>query len=123
MRCAPRRATAHAPAERFVPALAALLALALVPVIVHSYARRRVDDCASGAAIAPAVAGDGERAAWMAGQFDTDRWREGRLAAADGAPEMSFAVIRSWNPKNLYYRGTRRLWLDVEGGTDWNEWI
>ena len=111
--------------ERFAPALAALCALALAPVVVHSYGLRRVDDCASGELIAPVVAPevDPERAAFMAKMFDTDRFREGRLAATDGAPEMSFVVVRSWNPKNLYYRGTRRIWEDVRPGGDRIDWL
>jgi exosortase/archaeosortase family protein len=110
-------------ARRFVPALTALCVLALVPVGVHGYAARRVDDCAAGELIAPRVADGGERAAFMATRFDTDRWREGTVAAVSGAPELRFAVIRSWNPKNLYYRGTRRLWDDVDGGADRLEWL
>ncbi len=110
-------------APRFVPALTAACALALVPVGVHSYAALRVDDCAAGDVLAPRVTDDGERSAYMAVAFDTDRWREGTLASGNGAPEMSFAVIRSWNAKNLYYRGTRRLWLDVKPGADRIEWL
>lgn len=108
---------------RFVPALTALCTLALVPVAVHSYVDRRVDDCANGDALAPVAAIGDEHAASLAAGFDTDRWREGTLAAANGAPEMRFAVVRSWNPKNLYYRGTRRLWHDVKAGADRLEWL
>jgi exosortase len=123
MRSAPGRGLRTPLSARFAPAAAALCALALVPVGVHAYAQRRGDDCAAGDLLAPAVTGDGERAAFMATRFDTDRFREGKLAPTRGAPEMSFTVIRSWNPKNLYYRGTRRLWEDVEGGADRIEWI
>ena len=123
MRSEPGRGL-HTPlATRFAPAVAALCALALLPVGVNAYAARRSDDCAAGEAVAPQVADDGARAEFMAKSFDTDRFREGTLAASRGAPEMRFVVVRSWNPKNLYYRGTRRLWEDVEGGSDHVDWL
>jgi len=109
---------------RFTPALAVLAALALLPVAVHSYARLRVDDCANPAALVPAEANvDPERAAYMALNFDALQWREGALAPADGAPELRFAVIRTFDPKLVYYRGTRRLWGDVAPGGDRIEWL
>ena len=66
---------------------------------------------------------DPERSAFMARNFDALQWREGTLAAADGAPELRFAVIRTFDPKLVYYRGTRRLWSDISPGGDTIEWL
>jgi len=115
----------HTPvSHRFAGALAILAALALVPVALHSYARLRVDDCANPAALVSAEASvDGERAAYMQRNFDALQWREGVLAPADGAPPLQIALVRTFDPKLLYYRGTRRLWGDVEPGGDTVEWL
>jgi hypothetical protein len=110
--------------DRFAPALVALCALALLPVAVHSYAHVRVDDCANPAGLVPVEAGaDAERGAFMARNFDALQFREGTLAAADGAPELQYAVIRTFDPKLVYYRGTRRLWPDVAAGADTIEFL
>lgn len=110
--------------DRFAPLMAALCAVALVPIAVHAYARLRVDDCANPAALVPFEAGvDAERSAYMAQNFDALQWREGTLAPANGAPEMRFAVVRTFDPKLVYYRGTRRLWPDVAPGGDTIEFL
>jgi exosortase len=112
--------------ERFALPAAALFALALVPVGVHSYLQVRRDDCANPAALVPPMSPlmvTPERDAEIRHNFDVHQWREGRLPPANGAPEMQFAVVRSYDPKQLYYRGTRRLWWDVELGADRLEWL
>jgi exosortase len=110
--------------DRYSGALAFLAALAFVPVGLHSYARLRVDDCANPAALVPAEASvDSERAAFMARSFDALQWREDVLAPANGAPALKTVLIRSFDPKRLYYRGTRRLWTDVQPGGDTVEWL
>ncbi|MGH7292531.1 MAG: exosortase/archaeosortase family protein, partial [Myxococcota bacterium] len=110
--------------DRHAGALAVLAGVALVPVGLHSYARLRVDDCANPAALVPVEASvDGERAAFMARSFDAVQWREDVLAPANGAPALSTVLVRTFDPKLVYYRGTRRLWTDVAPGGDTVEWL
>jgi hypothetical protein len=122
----PAQATGQrtAVSHRFSLALAALCALALLPVVVHANARLRGDDCANGAALVPSEAiPDPIRAAFMAQQFAAVQWREGILPPNGNVPELRFAVIRSYEPRLLYYRGSRRLWQDVAAGGDTIEWL
>jgi exosortase len=99
--------------------LAALACLALVPVVVHSYVGLKTDDCANPQALVPANAGGvvpGEADAQS--NFDAYQWRTGQLAPTAGAPPMTYVVVRSFDAKQLYYRGSRRIWRDVEPGRD-----
>ena len=124
MRPAPATGERTAVSNRFSLALAILCALALLPVAVHANARLRSDDCANSAALVPAEANiDPKRAAFMEAQFAAVQWREGILAPNGEAPGLRFAVIRSYEPRLLYYRGTRRLWQEVAPGGDTLEWL
>ena len=113
--------------DRWATALLAVCAIALVPVVLHSYLSWRSDDCANPTALVPPMAPDGDTAARDA-QLRHDieylsQWREGKLAAASGSPELDWVVVRSYDPKQLYYRGTKRVWKDVTVGGDTLEWI
>ena len=111
---------------RYTAALFGLSTLALLPVLVHSYLRIHPDDCAHPDVLVPRQAAgtfSPDREEELRRNFDLHQWREGRVASANGAPELQFAVIRSYDPKELYYRGTRRIWKDVEPGSDSLEWI
>ena len=111
-------------ATRFALPLALACALAVVPVAMHSSESMRSDDCANPGALVPVAAQvDPERARHMEQQYKASQWREGVLPAVDGAPELHWALVRSYEPRLLYYRGSRRLWLDVEPGADTLEWI
>ncbi|MGH2900634.1 MAG: exosortase/archaeosortase family protein, partial [Solirubrobacteraceae bacterium] len=110
--------------DRYAGALALLAGLAFVPVGLHSYARLRVDDCANPAALVPSEAGvDAERAAFMLRSFDALQWREDDLGPSNGAPALHTVLVRTFDPKLVYYRGTRRLWTDVKPGADTVEWL
>ena len=112
--------------DRYGLAVFVLFALALAPVTVHSYLRLRSDDCANPQALVPEMppgSVSAEREAEIRRDLDPYQWREGRLPATDGAPELRFTVIRSYDPKQLYYRGTRRIWRDVEPGGDTADWL
>ncbi|HXX48760.1 MAG TPA: exosortase/archaeosortase family protein [Myxococcota bacterium] len=112
--------------DRYAAALFGLSALALLPVLVHSYLRFHPDDCAHPEVLVPQqIAGtfSPDREAELRRNFDLHQWREGRVAGVNGGPELQFAVIRSFDPKELYYRGTRRIWKDVEPGADRLDWI
>jgi hypothetical protein len=113
--------------DRWATAMLVACALALVPIVAHSYLRVRSDDCANPGALVPPMAEGGDSAARDAelrGPFgDIYQWREGKLAPANGSPELSYVVIRSYDAKTLYYRGTRRMWTDVSPHGDSIEWL
>ena len=114
--------------DRYGVALAALCTVALVPVLVHSYLRVRPDDCAHPEVLVPHQAAGSfspEREAELQRNFDEHlhQWREGRVASVNGGPELRFAIVRSYDAKDLYYRGTRRIWGDVQPGGDQLLWI
>jgi exosortase len=124
MRSAPASGHRTAISTRFAPALALLCALALVPVAMHASASLRGDDCANPAALVPAQASvDPARALLMEQQYKASQWREGVLPPTADTPALRFAVIRSYEPRLLYYRGSRRLWQDVAPGGDTIEWL
>lgn len=124
MRPAPASGERTTVSTRFSLALAILCALALLPVAVHANARLRSDDCENAAALVPSEGSvDAARAAFMQAQFKAVQWREGVLPASGDTPELRFAVIRSYEPRLLYYRGTRRLWQEVAAGGDTFEWL
>jgi exosortase len=112
--------------ERWASALFAACAIALVPVVAHSYLHLRRDDCANPQALVPAMpagSDSAERAAELGRDFELYQWREGRLPPTADTPELRFAVIRSYDPKALYYRGAKRIWHDLEAGGDTHGWI
>jgi hypothetical protein len=93
-------------ATRFAPAVALLLALALVPTIIHSYVGSDVRDGLSTGAISETVGGlsstpTARKAAWVQRVFDTDDWIERRYVG-DGQDLLLFAA-RSYDAKTLYH--------------------
>ena len=108
------------PAVRRVRARAAARGRALL----SAASQRRLRDPT---ALVPAMASDGSfaaRDAQMHHDFmDVSQWREGKLAAVDGMPELYYAVIRSYDPKTLYYRGSRRMWRDLNSSAETIEWV
>jgi hypothetical protein len=112
--------------DRFAIPIFTLCALALVPVVVHSYLHLQRDECANPQALVPEMSAGSfspERDAEIRNNIHVHQWREGRLPASGAAPELRFAVIRSYDPKQLYYRGTRRIWKDVQLGGDTVDWL
>ena len=100
------------PSTRFARALAGLVALVLVPVVLHSYLGIQRDDCRAPLALAPAEhasALERGRDAWMREHFAASAWREGRIAGASGAPTLSYTVVRSYDAKRVYYRPENTL--------------
>jgi exosortase len=124
MRPAPASGTSVAVSGRHGLALAGLCALALVPVAVHANALLRGDDCANPTALVPASPdSDPARAELMAVHYRASQWREGVLPASGDAPELRYLVVRSYEPRLLYYRGARRMWQEIEPGGDTVEWL
>jgi exosortase len=112
--------------DRFAIPILVLSAVALVPVVMHSVLHLQRDECANPQALVPEMPAGSfspERDAEIRNNIHVHQWREGRLPASGAAPEIRFAVVRSYDPKQLYYRGTRRIWKDVEIGGDSPDWL
>jgi len=124
MRPVPASGHSTTVSHRFSMALTVLCALALLPVVVHANSRLRSDDCANAAALVPSEGiPDPAREALMKQQYAAVQWREGTLPPDGEVPELRFAVVRSYEPRLLYYRGARRLWQEIEPGGDTIEWL
>jgi hypothetical protein len=89
-----------------VPLLCLLLALALPPTLIHTYAGAVATDGRRTAAIANELAGytsmpSRRQAAWGKRRFDSDDWMERRYRTAND--EVLLTVIRSYDLKKLYH--------------------
>jgi len=90
-------------ASRYLPATAVMLALALVPTIVHSYVGFTAFDGKRSRDVASQLAGlqgvdTGRRAVWVIDNFGTDDFIERRYGA-----DVTLFVARSYDPKRLYH--------------------
>jgi hypothetical protein len=93
-------------AHRFLPVLVLLLAIALVPTLIHSYAGSVVRDGRMAAALAPTLAGyasipSSRNATWGQRRFNSDDWIERHYTK--GADTVRLTVVRSYDPKSLYH--------------------
>lgn len=91
---------------RYAAPVAALLALALVPTVIHSYRGVRLDDGLRASAIAETLDGmpstpTGRRPGWVLNTFDTEDWIERTYSV--GGLETRLFVARSYDPKRLYH--------------------
>jgi hypothetical protein len=91
---------------RFAAPVAVVLALALVPTVIHSYRGARLDDGWRAAAIAESLDGMRSRptdrkAPWVLSNFATEDWIERTYTA--GRTETTLFVARSYDPKRLYH--------------------
>jgi hypothetical protein len=110
---------------RYVPVTCVLLALSLVPTIIHSYSTGSVDDGRRTADLPGILAGmtstPSERnAGWGKRRFDSDDWTERDYRAQTGAT-VRLTVVRSDDAKTLYHHpelavayGTSFVGEDVE---------
>ena len=101
---------------RYAPAVCALIALALVPTIIHSYTHTVAKDGLVTAAIPLSLNGAPSSptehdAAWGQRRFDSFDWTERRYRLADG--EVLLTVLRSYDLKKLYHHPE----LDIAYGT------
>jgi hypothetical protein len=91
---------------RFAAPVTALLAVALVPTVIHSYRGARVDDGLRAIVIAETL-GDmrsepsGRREEWVRKNFATSDWIE--RTYRNGSAEVSLFVARSYDSKRLYH--------------------
>lgn len=91
---------------RFLPALCALAAVTLVPVLIHSYSEMTISDGRSLAAIPESLTGysgnpSGRNQTWGQRRFGSDDWIE-RIYRS-GNDEVKLTVIRSYDTKSLYH--------------------
>lgn len=91
---------------RFVPALCIVVAIALVPTLIHSYAGAVVRDGRTTSSIDASLAGfvsapSSRDAGWGARRFNSDDWFERRYLS--GNDEVLLTVIRSYDLKRLYH--------------------
>jgi hypothetical protein len=108
--------------------MALISTLALLPVAVNTYAGSRADDCAH----PEALASDREpldewREKMVLRALSSFAWREGTIEGGPGEPELHYSILRSYDPKRLYYRPDysmiRRLmprsreleWVELDG--------
>jgi hypothetical protein len=92
---------------RFVPAVCVLLALALVPTIIHSYAGGPVDDGRRSNELPEVLAGmtstpSDRGAAWGKRRFDSDDWIERSYRAPDGGT-LQLTIVRTHDAKRVYH--------------------
>ncbi len=92
--------------SRYAVPVVALLTLALVPTVIHSYRETRLDDGLRAAAVAERLAGMSSspterRAEWVRRNFATDDWIERTYRT--GSTAVSLFVARSYDAKRLYH--------------------
>ena len=102
---------------RYAPVLCALIAVALVPTLIHSYARVTITDDRSTAVVPTSLAGftstplGQENAGWGDRRFASHDWFQRRYVA--GSDDVVLTVIRSYDLKRLYHHPE----IDVARGT------
>lgn len=112
--------------NRYHAHLAVLFALTLVPILVHSYARVRRDDCANPAGLAELSeirSPDAEHDREIRSRFDAEDWWTGPIAPRPSGTKLEYAVVRSYNSKRLYYRPAHRLIEEATPQTTTIEWL
>jgi len=93
-------------APRFATAVCVLLALALIPTIIHSYAGVVVEDGRRASALPETLAGFKSRpsdrsATWGQRRFESHDWIERVYTTPAG--DVQLTVIRSYDLKGLYH--------------------
>jgi hypothetical protein len=94
--------------DRYIHAICVLLALALVPTLIHSYSSN--PPAASGLttaipmvlAGAPSVQSD-RSATWGKRRFDSDDWIERQYSDPKGGVPLRLTVVRSYDAKSVYH--------------------
>lgn len=93
-------------AYRYLPLLCVLLAIALVPTLIHSYSGGVAIDGRRAADIAPTLAGHtsaatDRNATWGQRRFGSDDWIERNYT--NGSSTVRLTVVRSYDPKSVYH--------------------
>jgi hypothetical protein len=92
---------------RYAPATAVLLALALVPTLIHSYSNTAVDDGRRASAIPGVLAGFPSVATdrpqnWGQRRFESQDWIE-RHYVGDRGLRVTLTVVRTYDAKSVYH--------------------
>jgi len=93
-------------AHRYVPVICLLVALALVPTLIHSYSDNRQQDGRTAGAISTSLTNysstpTARNQTWGKRRFDSDDWME--RTYSDGGRSLRLTVVRSYDPKSLYH--------------------
>ena len=94
---------------RYVPMMCVLLALALIPTVIHSYAGGKATDGRSTTAISELFvsgyrsAPTNRNATWGKRRFDSDDWIEREYRAIQGRGTVRLTVVRSFDAKRVYH--------------------
>jgi hypothetical protein len=94
--------------HRYVPATCALLLLALIPTIIHSYTPvaggddRMVDTIPADLARFTSVPSD-RNATWGKRRFRSDNWMEREYRARAGGGSVTLTVIQTYDAKSVYH--------------------
>ena len=93
-------------ALRYAPAVCVVLALALVPTLIHSYAGLVVEDGRRTSSVGSTLAGfsstqSDRRENWGRRLFEAADWSERRYVS--GLDEVMLTIIRSYDLKSLYH--------------------
>jgi hypothetical protein len=102
---------------RYAPAICVLLALCLVPTLIHSYSPHLDGDGRAAAAVGTSLAGyigspSDRNATWGERHFDSRDWVE--RTYRDGSDEARLTIVRSYDAKTLYHHPE----LAIAYGTD-----
>ena len=93
---------------RYISAVCALLALALVPTLIHSYSEpviadgrhtRMIPDVLDGTASVPTD----RSATWGKRRFDSDDWFERTYSNPETGKRLRLTVVRSLDAKSVYH--------------------
>jgi hypothetical protein len=92
--------------RRFLPVVCALIAVSLVPTLIHSYFESTVQDGLTTATIPLSLAGydgrpSGRSSSWGERRFDSGDWTE-RIYRS-GGDEVTLTVVRSYDAKSVYH--------------------
>ena len=102
--------------SRYAPAVCALVAIALVPTLIHSYAGVRREDGRTTIGVPAVLVGysstpSSRDSGWGARRFDSTDWTEREYV--EGSSHVLLTVIRSYDLKRLYHHPE----LDIAYGT------
>ncbi len=109
--------------RRFAPHLVALGAVALAAVAVHAWVGLERDDCARPEAFLRPEDADSPRQRFMRAAFAASAWREGRIASDALHASISWAIVRSFQPRRLYYQPEMALFSarPTRRSVEWRE--
>lgn len=91
-------------ARRYAPHLVVLCALTLLAVIVHSWLGFHREDCADPQRFFGSQAEPSARESWLRKGYHALEVRRGRVALGGGLWSLGSTMIRSTQPRTIYYR-------------------